>query len=583
MRGAWLATVAAIAVVAGARLGFAASVPVFVDEAWYAWCARHLALAYSDLPGFTAWTLSLVVASEGSTQSWLLRLPTVVAGCALPWLVQCISAQLWPDRAPTWLPAMAVIALPMGTLAGVLALPDAWLLLYSAVAAWTLLALEKRPQRSLALLLGITIGLALATHPRALVIIASLGLYLWLRRSTWAARSAPLLLWVAIPALLGLLPTVLYNWQHELANLRFQWVDRHAYAFSAALFMSFWPIQFMLAGPLWAIVMALAGAALRGPAHQRQWAFFLAFVLGPLLGWWLVGSFADRERLSWHWTLSALVLGAALWPVIADRHRRLAATACALGVGGGAVLMVLLALPADRVRDLIHPKLYPKHFAGWDAIAAEVRARRQPEELLIADNFMLGAQLAYHGLEPAVVLDHPLNAAHGRAHQLAVFARDRSTLAALPAGRPLLLAIELSNTKTELQPDITLAALGLVDQAQLVSDGWYAGKRFVLFRGQLAAAGHGPASFGPLVIGYAHLERAATGPEVVGWLLGERLAERRFVDGSGKPLVLDNCTAAPESAVAQRCFFDFAATQGQLATVREVGPPYSAPVSQWVD
>ena len=44
------------------KLALAAHLPVFVDEAFYWQEGQHLAAAYSDLPGLTAWLARLGVA-----------------------------------------------------------------------------------------------------------------------------------------------------------------------------------------------------------------------------------------------------------------------------------------------------------------------------------------------------------------------------------------------------------------------------------------------------------------------------------------------------------------------------------------
>ena len=51
--------VALWAVLSLAKMALAMRLPLMVDEAFYAWESRHLAWAYSDLPGLTAWLIGL--------------------------------------------------------------------------------------------------------------------------------------------------------------------------------------------------------------------------------------------------------------------------------------------------------------------------------------------------------------------------------------------------------------------------------------------------------------------------------------------------------------------------------------------
>jgi hypothetical protein len=71
---------------------------LFVDEAFYWQEGQHMAWAYSDLPGLTAWMTRLGVAVAGH-HVWAVRLPFLVLGACLPWLVAKISGR-WSANAP---------------------------------------------------------------------------------------------------------------------------------------------------------------------------------------------------------------------------------------------------------------------------------------------------------------------------------------------------------------------------------------------------------------------------------------------------------------------------------------------------
>ena len=78
------------------KLALAARLPLFVDEAFYWQEGRHLAWAYSDLPGLTAWLarigdmLRAVVPGDGALA---LRLPFLAIAAAIPWLVVRMTAR----------------------------------------------------------------------------------------------------------------------------------------------------------------------------------------------------------------------------------------------------------------------------------------------------------------------------------------------------------------------------------------------------------------------------------------------------------------------------------------------------------
>ena len=73
--GPWLALL-------GLKLWLASRLPLFVDEAFYWQEGRHLAWAYSDLPGLTAWLARI---GDGLGDGTLaLRLPFLAIAAAIP-------------------------------------------------------------------------------------------------------------------------------------------------------------------------------------------------------------------------------------------------------------------------------------------------------------------------------------------------------------------------------------------------------------------------------------------------------------------------------------------------------------------
>ena len=73
------------------KILIAARLPLFVDEAFYWQEGRHLAAAYSDLPGLTAWMTRLGTAIGGQ-HVLALRAPFLLLAALLPWLTTHIAA-----------------------------------------------------------------------------------------------------------------------------------------------------------------------------------------------------------------------------------------------------------------------------------------------------------------------------------------------------------------------------------------------------------------------------------------------------------------------------------------------------------
>ena len=161
----WLLFVAVFAI----KLMVAARLPVFVDEAFYWLEGQHLAPAYSDLPGLTAWLARLGVTLGGHTALGL-RLPFLLIAALVPWLVMRITAREYGE-VYGWQAGSFALLLPLAGTLGLLALPD------PAMALATLLCVDAGARllrrvsagASLELALGLTLGAL--SHYRFIAVI----------------------------------------------------------------------------------------------------------------------------------------------------------------------------------------------------------------------------------------------------------------------------------------------------------------------------------------------------------------------------------------------------------------------------
>lgn len=423
----------------------AARLPLFVDEAFYWQESRHLAWAYSDLPGLTAWLIRLgtTVFGEGTLA---LRMPFLLLAALAPWLVVRITAREFGERLG-WLAGIATLLLPLSGSLGLMALPD------TAMVVATLLCLDAGARllrgvgygAALQLAMGLAIG-ALSHYRFAAVIGVGALALLALPQGRQALRDPRL--WIAVAfGLAAWTPLLAWNFENAEAGLRFQLVDRHPWAWQADGFW-FIAIQALLATPL--LFGALLWSGWRGAFDQRDPVRFIA-LSGSLvvLGFFVLGFFADTERVSFHWPLPGLVALLPLLPALLlrwPRWLRVLAWASA-GVGLAAVLgyYALVSVPELRARTAAL-KWYPSNFAGWDVLAEgvrEVRAGMPADTRIVADNFKVGAELGFALDDPRIeVLEHPVNRQHGRAPQLRLW--DLEATGAVDRGGPVLLVIAAS-------------------------------------------------------------------------------------------------------------------------------------------
>ena len=433
--GLWLALLAV-------KLVLAARLPLFVDDAFYWQEGRHLAWAYSDLPGLTAWLARVGDALGDGTLS--LRLPFLAIAAAIPWLVARMTAREF-DAKTGWQAGTLALLLPLAGTLGLLALPDVPLLLASALCVDAGLRLLRRVDGFATMELAIGLVIGGLTHYRFVAVIAVGFIALLMLRDGRTALRDPRV-WIAVFAgALAWLPLVLWNLHNGDAGLRFQLVDRHPWSFSGEG-LRLGRMQLLLATPV--LLAAMALAAWQGLRDARPAARYLASSGSMIvLGFLVLGFFADRERVSFHWPLPGYL---ALLPLVPaalvrwSRGWRIAAWATA-ACGLAAVLgyYAIASLPSLRAQTASR-NFHPTNFAGWDALDAAVRRRlatMPPGTQLLAGNFKIGAELGFARDDAEIaVLEHPLNDKHGRAPQLALWGLSHSTRASLGGGPLLLVA-----------------------------------------------------------------------------------------------------------------------------------------------
>lgn len=436
------------------KLVLAAALAPFGDEAWYWEESRALAWSFSDLPPATA---LLIRAGESLFGHGVLamRLPFVLLGAAVPLVLRATATRLFGASAGDRTGLLACALPLLGTL-GMFALPDAPLTLCAALALDALERAVRDGRRRDWLLLGAALAAAWITHYRAaMLVLAGIGfLALSARgRRLWSTPG----MWLAVAVSIGgLVPLLVFNLEHDWVALGFQLVDRNPWRFHADGLLQ--PVeQAIVCTPLFFALLLWALAASLRRVAQPPWDLLAITAAVPLAAYLVLGCFADDTRLRLHWMLPGylpllIALPALLdeLPSPASRLRRagLVATLAALALGSVAVFgyFAMAAVPGGALA-LTRFKAFPEHWVGWNEVADRTRALLgrggMDGATLVADNFMLAAELDFAGAAaaPTLSLDHPINAKHGRAAQLALWRRDEAAARAL-GHRRLLLVIE---------------------------------------------------------------------------------------------------------------------------------------------
>ena len=429
-------------------VALAVHLPLFVDEAFYWQEGQHLAWAYAEVPGMTAWLAALGTGLGGSSLLGL-RLPFLLLGSLVPLLVVALARCWLPARQAWWAGLLATV-MPLSATLGLMAVPDVPLVVASLLCVLALTRLLQQVRRRDVALLAAGLVLGALSHYRFLAamgfgVLALLSLpdgrRLLAQRGIWIALLAGLLAW---------LPVVAWNLANGEAGWRFQLVERHPWAFHAegALFLL---VQPFAATPLLFIALLQSGRqAMRDEAVPSAGRFVARYGMVSLAGIFVLGFFTDVERVSFHWPLSALLCLLVFVPDQMARWQRwLRHTLWALvlaGLGVGLAYAVMAGTPDWRAA-LAGTKAYPRNFSGWETVTpvvASTLARLPPQTQLLAGNFKTGAVLGFGlGRADIPVLPHALNDRHGRTAQLALW----GLLGPGDASRPRLLVVRSEDQK----------------------------------------------------------------------------------------------------------------------------------------
>ena len=467
------------------KIVVAAQLPLFVDEAFYWQEGQHLAWAYSDLPGLTAWMTRLGVMLGGDT-TLALRAPFLLVAAALPWLVVRITTREF-DRVQGWRAGLFSMLLPLAGTLGVLAVPDTMMTFATLLCMDAGARLLRTVSATAALELAVGLAIGALSHYRFLAVLGvGFLVLLLLPQGRRALRDPRVMIAIAFGAA-AWTPLVAWNVGNADAGLRFQLVDRHPWAFHADGIW-FLLMQAALVTPLLFVALLQAAWRHRRDAEpvMRYFAWLGALVVAGFFG---LGFFADTERISYHWPLPGYVALLPLLPSVLQRWPRwlrIATTALA-AAGLLAVLGYYAAASIPSLRaQAAGEKGYPHNFAGWtplETAVRELRGRMPRDTRIVADNFKAGAELGFAlGDADIAVLPHPLNVKHGRAPQLRLWglsAPDRDRF----GSHPLLLVVGASEVELKNLPGqyhALCARLGPLPPPRVVNVD-HGSQRFLLF------------------------------------------------------------------------------------------------------
>lgn len=373
-----------------ARLIFAGSIGLGVDESYMVTAGRELQLSYFDHPPVSWWVTWGAAHLFHSISPIYVRLPFILLFGVTTWLMYKLGSLLFSDAAGLWA-AIALNLSPVFTLSTASwVLPDGPLMASMLAAAYCLAyvfftpgASKKRSWFGAGLFTGLALlskyhGIFIAIGALAFMISQSNQRH-WLRRR-----------WPYLAALLSFvifLPVLIWNAEHHWASFVFQGSRADPAAFNPLRVLPELAGQALYEAPwVWCPLMVATFYALnRGTADPKRW-FLLCLGAGPIVLFSIAPTWSSGKILP-HWAAPGyLMLYPLLGSCIADLSENPNARKwISVWVKGSIVFLLLLvsALGIElrtgvftRIWPILSAKGYPlQEIVDWTDVRTALVAR----------------------------------------------------------------------------------------------------------------------------------------------------------------------------------------------------------------
>ena len=324
------------------RVIFSYVLPLGTDEAYALAVGRSFSLSFFDHPPLGFWAPALAEDILGAISPLGYRTPNLFLGTLSVWLLYLCGRQLGGEVAGLWTAILATFA-PFMTFSGIMILPDGPLYAGLAGALYSLIRLAQGEENKFWLWVfgGTSLAVALASKYQAGLLPISLLIWLVFTRRAWVWLFMPGF-WVAmLISLLGILPVMLWNINHDWASFNFHrervgdglnlltfgfMIAAQALYIIPVIFI--WSSMRLLSGDLWRdavsrllLLIALAPIAMFNLIYLfdgrslPHWSMPGWMALLPLVGVWLsCRPWASAQRwllgltLSTHFLLMAIAV-----------------------------------------------------------------------------------------------------------------------------------------------------------------------------------------------------------------------------------------------------------------------------------
>jgi len=300
-RQQWLGVVVLIAAVTVMRIVYACLLDLRTDEAYYWTWSKESVLSFLDHPPMVAWFIRFGTAIFGDTTLGV-RFAGILAMLVTQLLLADIVRRVTQDfRAIVFALLMPEAALYYGLLMAKVA-PDTALIPFAVAMLWSLVRLNESGDGRWWLAAGLFAGLALLSKFTAIMLLPAVVAFMlvpdwrlrWLRSPyPWAA---------ALIAVAVFSPVLIWNYQHDWASFRFQFVRAVAdHPPSLRTVGEFFGLQFGLVGfvLLPVVISGVALTAWRGWRGREPVGILLSTAVIVPFGYFFWKSLTLRVGDTW--------------------------------------------------------------------------------------------------------------------------------------------------------------------------------------------------------------------------------------------------------------------------------------------
>ena len=301
MQPSWIAVAALIAAMTAMRIVYASALDLRTDEAYYWTWSKESVLSFLDHPPMIAWFVRFGTAVFGDTTLGV-RFAGILAMLVTQLLLADIVRRVTHDfRAVVFAVLMPEAALYYGLLMAKVA-PDTALIPFAVAMLWSLVRLAESGDGRWWLAAGLFAGLALLSKFTAIMLLPAVAAFMlvpeWRRR--WLRSPYP---WAAASiAVFVFSPVLIWNYQHDWASFRFQFVRAVAdHPMSLRTVGEFFGLQFGLVGfvLLPVVISGVALTAWRGWRDRESVAILLSTAVIVPFGYFLWKSLTLRVGDTW--------------------------------------------------------------------------------------------------------------------------------------------------------------------------------------------------------------------------------------------------------------------------------------------